>query len=164
MFGLRLLPGSTESHPGSLRVPWKVGGTAPHDLPRHTHCTSLVCSGHCFPTASCALFYLDLITHPFWWVGRHLHPKLEGRKHHTMLTCYSHVSVCFAFIYHIHDFLGAGHKPLSAPLQQSQFGFTIKKLKSNNIFKQLNIFPLFFWMCKSRERLQCGSDNFFSLP
>lgn len=27
----------------SLRVPWTAGGAAPHDLPRHTHCTSLVC-------------------------------------------------------------------------------------------------------------------------
>lgn len=70
---------------------------------------------------------------------------ITGRKP-WVLTCHCHMPVGFAFVYHIHDLLGARHKPLSAPLEGSwkQVGWSLEKLKSNNILKQLNTFPFLF--------------------
>ena len=52
------------------------------------------------------------------------------------------MAVCFAFVYHIHDFLRAWHKPLGAPLQDSQSKSVTEKPKSNKTLEQLNILPL----------------------
>jgi hypothetical protein len=73
------------------------------------------------------------------------YPTSQEANTTAALTCDSHMSVCFAFIYHIHDLLRARDKPLSAPLQerQNQVRLAIKQLKRDNLVKQLNISLLF---------------------
>lgn len=63
---------------------------------------------HCFINAFLGIIpFGSRYPQPTLLVGRCVRPRLEGRKHHTGLTCYSHVAVCFAFVYHVHDFLRA---------------------------------------------------------
>lgn len=72
------------------------------------HTSLCLSASHCFITAFLGIIPLGPhYPRPPLLVGRCLCPRLEGRKPHTRLTCHSHVAVCFAFIYHIHDFLRA---------------------------------------------------------
>lgn len=89
------------------------------------------CPGHVItahiPLSECqSLLYNCLLGHYSVWTslpiadlaGRRMSLSWVGRKH-SRLTCYSHVAVCFAFVYYIHDFLRARHKSLGAALQDS---------------------------------------------
>lgn len=147
MFRLRLLPRPNvtqhfqQALDGWRRCFRRCARTCPGPLVLHTPlCLSAT---HCFITAFLGITpFGPHYPQPTLLVGRCLCPRLEGRKPHTRLTCHSHVAVCFAFVYHIHDFLRAWHKSLGAPLQDSQSKLVTEKLKSNKALKQLNIFPL----------------------